>query len=132
MDYKVVHIEQNISFGAAIQKIEKEVNALLAKGWSLKGDFEIVSRHDSLYFVAYQPLIKANDDIPASNPVEYKIVYVEQNISFGAAIPKAEKEINNLITKGWTLRGDFKITPRTTSNYFVVYQVLVKTNYNEE
>ena len=58
--------------------------------------------------------------------MEYKVVQVEASVSFAGAIKKVEKEVNDLLKEGWSLRGDLKIVPHTDSAYFVVYQVLTK------
>ena len=57
MEYKVVQIESQASFGGALKRLEAEVNNLLQKGWSLHGELKITS-HSSGYFVVAQAMIK--------------------------------------------------------------------------
>ena len=56
MKFKVVKVEAHTSYAGAIQKVEAEVNKLLAEGWSLRGNLMIETHTDSAYFVVYQVL----------------------------------------------------------------------------
>ena len=58
--------------------------------------------------------------------MEYKVVSLEAHTSYAAAIKKVEKDVNDLLKEGWSLRGDLQIETHNDSSYFVVYQVLTK------
>lgn len=58
--------------------------------------------------------------------MDYKIIYVEASVSFGGAIKKVEKEVNEHLKDGWSLYGPLNIVSHSSSGYFVVSQAVIK------